>query len=243
VAFSPDGSRIVSGCSDNTVKLWDCVKGHEVLTLVGHTQGVTSACFSADGRRIASGSWDGTLKVWEAVTTQDVFTLGGHHNFVHGVTFNPAGSQIVSWDRMGRVLAWDARTGRLVPDPGVRMPEGPRAMQMSDGRSLHTQALNVVLIDLERQKRAAEFARKRLAEWARFDPGWHRSELVDALQSGNAFAASFHGERLLREYPFDAKLHTQQAHALARLGQATEATTHLMHALFLNPHAHLGGID
>jgi Flp pilus assembly protein TadD len=81
-----------------------------------------------------------------------------------------------------------------------------------------------------------------LTRLARFDPDWHRAELLDARQSGNAFAASFHLERLLREYPHDAGLHLQQAEALAQQVKAAEAATQLMHALFLHPRVRLSPV-
>jgi WD40 repeat protein len=65
-AFSPDGSRIVTGSKDRTAKLWDAKTGAEVLTLRGHTNTVQSVSFSADGSRILTGSLDGTAKVWDS---------------------------------------------------------------------------------------------------------------------------------------------------------------------------------
>ncbi len=66
VAFSADGKRIVSGSDDNTVKVWDAVKGQEVLTLKGHTSEVSSVAISPDGKRIVSGSNDADGEVWDA---------------------------------------------------------------------------------------------------------------------------------------------------------------------------------
>jgi WD40 repeat protein len=65
VSFSPDGKRIVSGSSDNTLKVWDAQTGQETLTLKGHYDRVLSVSFSPDGKRIVSGSYDKTLKVWD----------------------------------------------------------------------------------------------------------------------------------------------------------------------------------
>ena len=36
VAYSPDGKHIVTGSSDNTVKVWDAQTGKEVIVLVCH---------------------------------------------------------------------------------------------------------------------------------------------------------------------------------------------------------------
>jgi WD40 repeat protein len=66
VAFSPDGKRLASASSDQTVKVWDAGSGHELLTVKGHTVEVSSVAFSPDGRRLASASWDKTVKIWDA---------------------------------------------------------------------------------------------------------------------------------------------------------------------------------
>src|SRR5262249_29959335 len=74
VAFSADGTRIVSASGDKTVKVWNAQTGQETLTLKGHTDSVTSVCFSPDGKRIVSGSGDGTVKMWDARTGQERFS-------------------------------------------------------------------------------------------------------------------------------------------------------------------------
>ncbi|MCH8006262.1 MAG: hypothetical protein IH888_08540, partial [Planctomycetes bacterium] len=72
VAFSPDGSRIVSGSEDMTVRLWDAAGGEELLVLRGHEYGVNLVTFNPDGSRIMSGStWDMKVRLWDAVTRHD----------------------------------------------------------------------------------------------------------------------------------------------------------------------------
>jgi WD40 repeat protein len=65
VCYSRDGSRIASGSSDRTIKVWDAVTGQELLTLEGHSGSVTCLAFSADGRRLFSLCSSRTLRVWD----------------------------------------------------------------------------------------------------------------------------------------------------------------------------------
>ena len=113
MAFSPDGRRIISGSSDNTLRLWDATSGREVLTLKGHTGFVCSVTFSPDGKRIVSGSdyGDNTLKVWDATTGQETLTLKGHIGRVSSVAFSPDGKRIVSAGGDG-LKVWDATNGK-----------------------------------------------------------------------------------------------------------------------------------
>jgi WD40 repeat protein len=48
VAFSRDGTQVVSGSDDKTVRLWDAATGAARQTLAGHTKPVESVAFSPD---------------------------------------------------------------------------------------------------------------------------------------------------------------------------------------------------
>ncbi|KAL0960311.1 hypothetical protein HGRIS_011937 [Hohenbuehelia grisea] len=66
VAFSPDGTRIVSGSYDSKIRVWDASTGHPTMPpLEGHSQEVTSVAFSPDGTRIVSGSGDHSIRIWD----------------------------------------------------------------------------------------------------------------------------------------------------------------------------------
>jgi len=110
--YSPDGTRIVSGSNDNSLKVRDAAMGQETLTLTGHEGPVNSVAYSPDAKRIVSGSSDKTLKVWDAATGQKTLTLTGHEGPVNSVAYSPDGTRIVSgsWDNTLKV--WDAVTGQ-----------------------------------------------------------------------------------------------------------------------------------
>ena len=67
MAFSPDGSRIVTGGADHAVKLWDTLGGSELLALSEHRGFVSGVAFTADGRKLVSTGHDRQLVVRDAV--------------------------------------------------------------------------------------------------------------------------------------------------------------------------------
>jgi WD40 repeat protein/Flp pilus assembly protein TadD len=107
VAISADGTRIVSGSADGTLRLWDSGTGQELLVLRGHRAAVRSVAFTPDGRRIVSGSEDGTVKVWHSGTGKELCTCNGSSGAVHCVAVSPVGDRLVSISRNGTIKVWD----------------------------------------------------------------------------------------------------------------------------------------
>ena len=64
VAFSNDGTRIVSGGKGLSLNIWDASTGVKLKELWGHTKLVYSVAFSSDGTKIVSGSLDRSVQVW-----------------------------------------------------------------------------------------------------------------------------------------------------------------------------------
>jgi len=98
VAYSPDGRRIVSGCSDDVIRIWDVAAGAAIgKPLEGHAGGVWSVAYSPDGRHISSGSEDMTVRIWDADTGAVVGQpLVGHTREVQSVAYSPDGHYITT---------------------------------------------------------------------------------------------------------------------------------------------------
>ena len=113
-AFSPDGSRILSGSGDSTLKLRDTSSGSLITILEGHSGPVRVCAFSPDGSKILSGSYDKTLKLWDAASGSVIATLEGHSALVTACAFSPDGSKILSGSYDKTLKLWDAASGSLI---------------------------------------------------------------------------------------------------------------------------------
>lgn len=129
LAYSPDGSKLVTGSKDGTVRIWDVGNGRELMVYRGHESAKFSAedakekekvnvfrvagvAFSPDGKKIAScGASE--IHVWEADTGKVVATLKGHKKDVTGIAFaRKNGNKLASVSDDKRLMIWDVAAGK-----------------------------------------------------------------------------------------------------------------------------------
>ena len=113
VAFSQDGSRVVSGSSDEMVRIWNVTTGKVEAELKGHTDEVNSVAFSQDGSRVVSGSDDKTVRIWNVMTGEVEAELKGHTDWVMSVAFSQDGGRVVSGSSDKTVRIWNVTTGEV----------------------------------------------------------------------------------------------------------------------------------
>jgi WD40 repeat protein len=71
MAFSPDGSQLVSGSWDKNLRLWSVATGKLLKVLTGHSRTVNSVAFHPNGKQVASCSEDETVRIWTVCEWSD----------------------------------------------------------------------------------------------------------------------------------------------------------------------------
>jgi WD40 repeat protein/Tfp pilus assembly protein PilF/energy-coupling factor transporter ATP-binding protein EcfA2 len=113
VAFSPDGTKIVSRGRDGTVHLWN-LEGNLIGSLCQHHEGgVNSVAFSPDGTKIVSGGCNGTICLWNLEGNLIGYPFQGHEGGVNSVSFSPDGTKIASAGYDTVVRLWDLEGNSL----------------------------------------------------------------------------------------------------------------------------------
>ncbi|CAI5759272.1 unnamed protein product [Candida verbasci] len=106
VNFSPDGRYIVSSSFDNSIKIWDGLKGTFITTLRGHVAPVYQTSWSADNRLLVSCSKDTTLKVWDIRSKKLIVDLPGHSDEVFAVDWSLDGKRVASGGKDKMIRLW-----------------------------------------------------------------------------------------------------------------------------------------
>jgi WD40 repeat protein/serine/threonine protein kinase len=114
IAFSPDGSRMVTAAwEDNTVKVWDADSKRPLHVLYGHTEPVQAVLFSPDGSQVASASNDASVKLW-SVETGKLLNSWTTPFELKALAFSPDGSRLAAGGAFHVIHVWDLTSKSLV---------------------------------------------------------------------------------------------------------------------------------
>ena len=94
--FSADGSFVISGSDDGTVRLWSAADGSAVCTLGGQNYFIGAVAISPDGTLCASAGGSGTIQVRMTSNGSLVQTLIANTNYVSSLAFSPDSARLAS---------------------------------------------------------------------------------------------------------------------------------------------------
>jgi WD40 repeat protein len=164
IAFSQDGTTMMTGATDGTFRRWD-VTGNTLRPRPDKTIQVSAAIphtlvISPAGNIAITAMEDHTIALWDLDSGMTLHTFAGHTDTVTGVAFSPDGTRMLSGSRDGTLRLWDVEHRQLLRI-FVGDREGVSSVAFSpDGTTALSGSLNgrVRLWDVERGLPLREFA-------------------------------------------------------------------------------------
>ncbi|MEV4109734.1 WD40 repeat domain-containing protein [Nonomuraea sp. NPDC049695] len=127
LAFTPDGSTIVTGSDDGAVRFWETASrrqlGAPITRRKFECSGIKLA-LSPDGRTLATVCLS-TIRFYDVATRRELGPLLEHTEVVSAIAYNPDGKTFVTGDYRGVVQQWDVATRRPHGAPMGRPDYGP----------------------------------------------------------------------------------------------------------------------
>lgn len=142
VAFTPDGTRLLSGGQDTRIVILDPRTGGSTGELIGHEKVVNALAILPDGSRVVSVSSDRTVRVWDLRTHRQLTILEGHKDTVAAVALTPDGKQAITGGYDGRLRRWSLDDGHCVDERPSRLkriaavavtPDGNHTLESGQG--------------------------------------------------------------------------------------------------------------
>lgn len=153
VAYSPDGSRILTQGLDGAIRLWDASAGRPLHTLISDSRHAREAAFSSDGLKVSARCsrepdyWNSTttktLRVWDAATGKELISIEFSLEDSRLVTLSPDFRRALA-PRPGRrneAVLWESEQG--AESLSVSHADGARltcAAFLPDGKHILTAA-------------------------------------------------------------------------------------------------------
>jgi WD40 repeat protein len=115
--WSPEDSRVATGSSDGTARLWDANTGNPLSVLRGHMGAVRAITWSQRGV-LATGGDDRRVRIWDAYSGAQLSEFDVPRGAITDLKFNPSGLTLATASNDGTVhlLPWKAAPSQEQPD-------------------------------------------------------------------------------------------------------------------------------
>lgn len=104
LAFSPDGSILVSG-SDQRIKIWNFETGGTLRSFFGHPDWIRGLVVSSDGQFMLS-TGDAKIKIWDIKTGKKLQTIIAHDAPIRAMALSQDGTLLTTGSTDGTVKVW-----------------------------------------------------------------------------------------------------------------------------------------
>lgn len=207
--FRSDGGAFLTVGKDGSVKLRDATTGEILGRLLTSSSRANCAVFRGEGGLVAAGFKDGAVRLSDPATNQPIGPPRFMRHAVVRVAFTSDGQSVAAIDVLGESRTWpipesldrnmDDLTLRVEARTGLRLETGLAISRLTAAAWQ------------ERLDQLGQFDPS--AAGAETDPAWHAPMIREAEQEGNAFAASWHLDRLIAARPDDWFLYARRGRA------------------------------
>jgi WD40 repeat protein len=107
LAWTLDGTRLLSGGNDHTIREWDPLTWQQVAhPWKGHTSEIYAIAIHPAGTLVASASYDNHIRLWR-LSDQRTIAIFQHSSSPHFVTFSVDGRHILSGGQDKKISEWE----------------------------------------------------------------------------------------------------------------------------------------
>jgi len=114
LAWSPDGSSLLTAGSDRIAKVWNAETGSCDQLLDGSSEILRIAVYSPDGSQVATASWDGEVELWNLDSGTVARFFSAHRGDCNTVAFSPDGALLLTTGRDLTAKLWGAESGEFL---------------------------------------------------------------------------------------------------------------------------------
>nr|XP_023029446.1 sterol regulatory element-binding protein cleavage-activating protein-like [Leptinotarsa decemlineata] len=142
-----EGSKILTGSQDHTLKVFRLDDGSPLYTLHGHCGPIT--CLFIDRINPAtsgSGSQDGMLCVWDLLTGACMYSIQAHNGSITSLTYSA--SYVISLGTDDRLCVWERFQGHLLNTINISQPFSNQVLMLAQHLVITARSGGLVIWDV-----------------------------------------------------------------------------------------------
>ncbi len=192
IAFSPDGTKLVTAGADRAAHLWNAVTGVPLRVFARHDDKVNSVLFLSGGRHVLSAGDDGMIRCFDVSDGREVGRFDDEYQQspVTRLLLAPGGHSLASCHRNGLILMWNVEYPRTWGPGGA----GPSAsvrltFRTSFAANYRNSPVAAAAFSRDGKRLAADTAHAWITIWSLDDGREVRS--IDVSRASGIHAVAF----------------------------------------------------